>query len=544
MKVRKLIALGATALSVLTLAACGNSKGASGHKGQLNLALPSEMPSLDPSLGVDNESLEAMSNTEEGIYRLGKDSKPENALATHTTISKDGLHWTFDLRHGVKWSNGDPVTAQDFVYSWRRTNTPKTGGQYAYLFDGVKNADAIQKGKKSVNSLGIKADGKYKLSVTLEKPIPYFKLLLGFPVYFPENEHAVKQFGKKYGQSSATQVYNGPFRVQGYKGTNTKWSWVKNKTYWDKKHVKLNKINFQVVKESNTQLNTYNSKKIDMTNLSGDQVAQYKHSKDYLYRAGSSVTYVSLNMAKVPAFKNEKIRAALSYAISRKQLTNNILQDGSTPAKTFTPPKLAKDPKTGTDFAKEATVNGALTQNLSKAKTLLKEGEKETGINDLHFNLLADDSDTGKKNAEFLQSEFQKLPGVKVDVTNVPNKTRLTRMTDKNYDATVTLWGADYSDPYTFALFTTNAPYNNGSWTDASYDQNVKDSANKNALNKEARFQNLVKADQTLVKSYAILPLYSGSYFGSGPFLQRPYVKGVIYNSAGLNWNYKSVDVK
>lgn len=545
MKVGKILALGAAAtLSVLTLAACGSSQGASGHKGQLNLMLSAEMPTLDPSIATDNESLTALSNTQEGIYRLGKNSKPENALATKTTVSKDGLHWTFNLRHGVKWSNGDTVTAQNFVDSWRRTNNPKTGSQYAYLFEGVKNADAVQKGKAKLSSLGVKADGKYKLSVTLSKPIPYFKLLLGFPVFFPQDQKAIDKYGKKYGQTSATQVYNGPFKVSGYKGTNSKWSWVKNNTYWDKQHVKLDKINFQVVKESNTALNLYNSKKVDMTQLTGDQVAQYKNNKNYIYRPGSSAAYVELNEDKVPAFKNQKIRAALSYAISRTQLTNNVLQDGSKPAKTFTPPKLAKDPVTGEDFASEAEVKGAVTQNLTKAKQLLKEGEQEAGISDLHFTLMADDTDTGKKNAEFLQTEFQKLPGVKVEVNNVPYKTRLTRSAAHNFESVITLWGADYNDPYTFALFTSDGTYNDGLWKNATYDQNVADSAGKNALNKEARFKNLITADQTLVKDYGVLPLYTGSFSGSGPFLQRPYVKGIIYNSAGINWNYKEAYVK
>ncbi|MGR6687078.1 peptide ABC transporter substrate-binding protein [Furfurilactobacillus rossiae] len=544
MKVRKILAMGATAtLSVLTLAACGN-KGASGHKGELNLMETAEMPTLDPSIATDDVSMTALSNTFSGIYRIGKDAKPQNELATKTTESKDGLHWTFDLRHGTKWSNGDPVTAQDFVYSWQRTNSPKTGSQYAYLFEGVKNADAVQSGKMKPSALGIKADGKYKLSVTLSKPIPYFKLLLGFPSFFPQDKKAVDKYGKKYGQTSATQVYNGPFKVQGYKGTNAKWDWAKNNTYWDKKNVKLNKINFQVVKESSTQLNMYNSKKADLTQLSGDQVAQYKNNNNYIYRPGSSAAYLELNEEKVPAFKNQKIRAALSYAVSRSQLTNNILQDGSKPATTFTPSKLAKDPKTGEDFAKEAAVKGALTQNLTKAKQLLKQGEQEAGISDLKFTLMADDTDTGKKNAEFLQSEFQKLPGVKVTVQNVPYKTRLTRSAAHNFQAVVTLWGADYSDPYTFALFTSDGTYNDGLWKNATYDQNVKDSAGKNALNKEARFKNLVTADQTLVKDYGVLPLYTGSFSGSGRFLQRPYVKGIIYNSAGINWNYKYAYVK
>lgn len=185
MKVRKILAMGATAtLSVLTLTACGN-KGASGHKGELNLMETAEMATLDSSIATDDVSMTALSNTFSEIYRIDKDAKPQNELAMKTTESKNGLHWTFDLRHGTKWSNGNLVTAQDFVYSWQRTNSPKTGSQYAYLFEGVKNSDAVQSGKMKLSALGIKANGKYKLSVTLSKSIPYFKLLLGFPIFSP-----------------------------------------------------------------------------------------------------------------------------------------------------------------------------------------------------------------------------------------------------------------------------------------------------------------------------------------------------------------------
>lgn len=547
MKLRRVLALGAVAaIAAVTLTACGNgSKSASSHKGTLNLTTSAEMPGLDTSKVTDNSSLTALSNTQEGIYRIGKNSKPENALATKTTVSKDGLHWTFDLRKNTKWSNGDKVTAKDFVYSWQRTNDPKTASQYAYLFDGVKNATAIQNKKADVKSLGIKADGDYKLEVTLEKPIPYFKLLLGFPIFFPQDQKVVEKYGSQYGMKADKQVYNGPFKVEDWTGTNTKWKWVKNSSYWDKQAVKTNTINWQVVKESNTALNLFNSGKVDRTQLQGSQVANYKNNKNYVYYQGSTSAYLELNEAKVPAFKNQKIRQALSMSLDRKQLVNNVLQDGSKAATGLIPSKLAKNPKTGADFAKDSQVPDVTDHDLSKAKALLKEGEKEAGISDLNFTLLADDTSTAKQNAEFLQSQFEKLPGVKVSLQNVPFKNRLTKSSNGDFDAVITLWGADYNDPYTYSsLFTADNSQNNGKWVNEQYDTDIKNSADKDANDKQARYNDLVNAEKTLTKEVGVIPMYWGTASGSGPMLQKSYVKGVIYNSAGVNFNYKNVEVK
>ena len=197
---------------------------------------------MDPSKVMDTIGGDMLNNTMEGLYRLGKDSKVEPGIATKTTVSKDNLTYTFTLRKNAKWSNGDKVTADDFVYSWRRTVDPKTQSQYSYLFEGVKNIDDITAGKKAPSTLGIKSVGQYKVVVTLTKKIPYFKLLMGFPSFFPQNKTAVEKYGKKYGTSSKYMVYDGPFKMTGWTGTNLSWTLSRNKNYWDKSHVKLDKI--------------------------------------------------------------------------------------------------------------------------------------------------------------------------------------------------------------------------------------------------------------------------------------------------------------
>ena len=249
MKVKSAVKLGAVALaSTFVLAACG-SKTSSAKKSTVNFMESSEIPTMDTSKVTDVVGMTQLSNSEEGIYRLGKNSSVHNALATSTKESKDGKTWTFTLRKNAKWSNGDKVTAQDFVYSWQRTVNPKTASEYAYLFSGIKNADKISAGKANYKTLGIKADGKYKLTVTLDRPIPYFKLLMGFCIFFPQDQKVVEKYGSKYGTASNKLVYDGPYKQVGWTGTNLKWKLVKNPQYWNKKNVKMDTINYQVVKD-------------------------------------------------------------------------------------------------------------------------------------------------------------------------------------------------------------------------------------------------------------------------------------------------------
>ena len=306
----------------------------------------------------------------EGLYRIGKNSSIQPGLATKTKVSKDGKQYTFTLRKNAKWSNGDKVTAKDFVYSWQRTVAPKTASQYAYLFEGIKNADAINKGKKPLSSLGIKADGNYKMTVTLDKKLPYFKLLMGFPIFFPQNKAAVQKYGKKYGTSSSTMVYDGPFKINKWTGSNLNWNMTKNKDYWDKKAVKLQKINFSVDKSTNTSYNLYQSGKLDFTKLSVEQAKQLSSKKGYQVFKMAQTTYLEYNQ-KHKVFQNKKIRQAISYAINRKQLATKVLGNGNEPAKGLTSTGLMS--YKGKDFANDAYSGGTGTSyNKAKAQKLLK----------------------------------------------------------------------------------------------------------------------------------------------------------------------------
>lgn len=547
MKGSKIAGLAAIAVVALTLTACGSKNSDSGKAGSyasdqsINWMESSQLPSMDISKATDEISLNMLNNTNEGIYRLGKDNKVEPGMATKTTESKDGKTWTFKLRD-AKWSNGDAVTAQDFVYSWQRTVNPKTAAQYSYIFSGVKNADQIMKGKKAPSTLGIQAVDKHTLKVELDKNIPYFKLLLGFVPFFPQHESFVKSAGSSYGTTASGVLSNGPYTIKGWTGTNDKWSLNKNSKYWDAKNVHLKKLNDQVTKDSSTALNLFQSGKLDEAVISGNQVKNMLNDKSMTVLPQARLGYLEMEQKKVGAFKNLKIRQAMSYALDRKTFTKNVLGDGSFVAPGFVTKNLAKNPKTGADFTKDADSNGTgVTFNAKKAKSLWKQGLKEIGKKSLTINLMSDDTPREKNTAEYVQSQLQKeLPGLKINVQAIPYKQRLAKSVAHQFEMVLTLWGADYSDPSTdLGILTSTNSYNNGQWTNKQYDKYVAAAANASVEQKEERWNNMVKAEQTLMKDQGVIPIYQQTL----PRLMNQKIKGVIYNTAGTPYNFKDAYV-
>ena len=539
MKLAKIAAAGSVAaLCALTLGACGSKSSDSASKQVLNWNESAELPTMDLSKATDVVSFDTLNNTMEGLYRLGKDSKIEPGLATKTKVSSDGLTYTFTLRNDAKWSNGDKVTAKDFVYSWRRTLDPKTNSQYAYLFEGIKNATDVMNGKKSTKEVGVKADGDYKLVVTLDKQIPYFKLLMGFPTFFPQNQNAVEKYGSKYGTASKYMCYDGPFNLTKWTGTNLSWSLKKSDNYWDKKNVKLDSINFKVNKSNSTAYNLYQSGKLDATSLSAEQAKQLKGQSGYTVRQAASTFYFQYNQTK-PEFQNKKIRQAISMVIDRKEFVNKVLGNGSIPSKGLVSTGLAT--RNGKDFADASYVKDGATVNFAKAKKLWAEGLKEIGKDSLTFGLLSDDTDGAKKTTEFIQSAIESnLKGAKVECANVPFKTRLNRTNQGQFDVVISAWGADFADPISFLdMFTSNNSYNAGKWKNAQYDKLIEASKSTDAGNAGKRWNDLVSAEKILIQEQGISPLYQQAT----AWMVKPKVKGVIYNSAGANYNFKNAYV-
>ncbi|AQW21909.1 peptide ABC transporter substrate-binding protein [Lentilactobacillus curieae] len=524
----------------LILVGCGNSA-TSSKKQSITTSTDTELSTIDLSKTTSISAFNVLNNVDEGLFRLGKNSEVQPGIATDSKVSNDGKTYTFNLRKNAKWSNGDPVTAQDFVYSWRRTLDPKTASQYGYLFSGIKNADKIQNKKAAPSTLGVKAEGKYKLVVNLEQKIPYFKLLLGFPVFFPQDSKAVAKYVSKYGTTAKTMVYNGPFTLSGWNGTNLSWTLKKNKDYWDKGKVKLNSIKFNVVKDPSTGLNLYNQKKLDMAQLSATQAKQMGNKPNMVSRKQSSSYYIAFNQ-KIKAFKNKKIRQAISMAINRDTLANKVVGGGAVETDSFVSKGLAVSPKSKTDFTKDVTAPASMKYNQAEARKLFKQGMKEVGKKQLKFTLLNVDTYDQKQLSEYLQSAIEKtLPQVKVSLNNIPGQTVLSRQADQDFQVTVANWFADFSDPVTFLnILTSKNPSNISKWSNKQYDSLIDKTNGVDGSKPEARWQDMVDAQNLALKEQAIVPLYQSGE----KWLINSNIKGIVYNTAGANYNYKEAYVK
>ena len=529
---------------VTVLAACGKHISQSSGNGKyassqvLNLSYPSSLDSIDIS---NMSGYGSTGNIFESLYRLGKNGSITPGLAKSTKVSKDGKTYTFTIRN-AKWSDGSKITAQDFVYSWKRTVTPATKSQYAYLFSGVKNADEIVAGKRSPSTLGVKAQGEHTFIVTLDKPITYFKKLMTYPLFGPISEKAVKKWGSKYATKAQYMLYSGPFKLTGWTGTNNSWQFVKNNQYWDKKAVHLQKINYTVNESTTTTLNLFQEKKLDLTQLASEQVKNMKSSSDYTTYPYSITAFLVYNFQDSnatikKALNNAKIRQAISLSINRKTLVKNVIGDASTVSKTFVPQDLVKDAKTGKDFADESTVKNSTSYNKALAQKLWKQGLKETGIKKLSIQLLASNDEPNKPISQYLKSALEKnLDGLTVNLSNIPSKVASSRAQSGDFDLYLSGWGADFNDPIShLQIMTNNSGYNYGKYNSSTYNALVNKAQNQDANDTSARWQDMINAEKTIMKDQGITPLYQTVY----SYLQNPKVKGIIHNTAGTQWNYK-----
>lgn len=547
MKLNRRVLLGALALCSLSLAACGGkvdeskkeSNKETGSEQVYNFIERQEMPTADPSLATDEVSFNTINNVYEGIYRLDKDNRSQPAGAAEMAeVSEDGLTYKVKLREDAKWSDGQSVKAEDYVFSWQRTVDPATASEYAYIFEAVKNAGKITKGELKKEELGIKAIGDYELEITLEKVTPFFDYLLALPNYFPQRKDIVEKFGKDYTVKSENAVYNGPFVLEDFDGpgSDTNWKYVKNDNYWDKETVKLEKINVDVVKEAPTALNLFQDGQADDTYLSGELAQQMKEDPNYLTLKLASTFYLESNQQdeKSP-FRNANLRKAISYAIDREALVTQILANGSTVPKGLVPADFVFDPKNNEDFTKEA--KDVVSHDVKKAKEYWDKAKKELGISSLEFDLLVDDTANAKKMSEYLQGALSEaLPGMKLTVSSVPFSVRLDRMSKGDFQIATSGWFADYADPSSFLdLFVTDNSYNRGHYSNEKYDALVKSASTTNANKPEERWQDMLDAEKVIMDDQGVIPVFQAAEAR----LRAEKVKNVVNHSTGAKYDYK-----
>lgn len=520
------------------------SSGGGGGEQAFNVVVNQEMPSADLSLATDTISFSALNNVYEGLYRLDADSKPQPAGASEAAeVSEDGLTYKIKLREDATWSNGDPVTAADYVYGWQRTVKPETASEYGYLYAPVKNAEKITAGEMAPGELGIKAVGDHELEITLEKATPYFDYLLAFPSFFPQKQTVVEEHGKDYASNSDNAIYNGPFTLADFDGpgTDTEWTYVKNDHYWDKDTVKLDKINVSVVKEASTSLNLFQDGQADDVILTGELAQQMANDPAFVSQKEATTYYLELNQREDNSpFKNENLRKALSYAIDRDALVNSILGDGSVAATGLVPSEMTFSPSGNEDFAKAA--GSVLAYDQDKAKEHWEKAKQELGKDTFEFDFLASDTDSTKKILEYIKGAVEgTLDGITLNLSPVPFAVRLDRSNAGDFDILMGGWGADYADASSFTdLFVTGNSYNRGRWSNKEYDEVVKASATTDANDPEKRWEDLIKAEQTIMAEQGVVPVYQKAE----AHLRAEKVKGVVAHAAGAQYDYKWTSIE
>ncbi|QJD83784.1 peptide ABC transporter substrate-binding protein [Cohnella herbarum] len=548
----------AVTLAGSLLAACGNNNAAEpsgsatasasagsgkGSKQEMVMNYRADPPALDVSIAESAASFTILGAISEGLYRLDKDMNPQPALAAELpTISEDGLTYTIKLRDGLVWADGSPLTAKDFVYSYQRTLDPATKASYAFILTWLKGgqevieADTPEKLKAAKENLGVKALDEKTLELKLDIPRAYFTAQLAFLNYYPQKQEFVEAQGDKSGADADKVLGAGPFVL-------TKWDHEqqlvleKNPKYWDAANVKLDKVTLNIVKDTATGLNLYESNKTDYADIKGDQMKPYE-GKSELHRKSELVTgYLNFQQSKVPAFANVKVRQALSMAIDRQGLVDVVLKNGSVASTGYVP--NGNSDGNGAEFRK-VVGDTEVPFDAAKAKTLLAEGLAEVGISSLpQVSVMGDDTETGKKLLEFLVSQWKTNLGITVLAEPLPHATRLERELSKNYSIVSTLWGADYNDPMTWLdMYVSGSPFNTQDWKNAKYDELIK-SANKELDNK-VRAEKMHEAEKILLEEAAVFPLF----FRSSPFLIKDKVEGLILPPYGPDFELKWTSIK
>jgi len=496
----------------------------------LNVMIDVEVASLDPQIATDGTSFEVIRQLVDGLYGLDADGMYRPNIAKSVEKSPDGLKYTFKLADEAVWSNGTPVTAHDFVFAWRRLVDPKTASEYNFIMEtaGVKNAQAITKGELATTELGVKALDDKTLEVVLDVPVPYFESLMFFPPFFPVNEKFFNEAGGNFGTSAATYLSNGMFVLSEYEPAATSFKLVKNEKYYKKDKVALSGINYQVIKDSQQAVLSYQNGDIDVMTLHGEQAEQFVDDPEFIKVQRGYLWYISPNL-KTKGLDNLNIRKAMAQAFDKKAVVEIILKDGSLVADYNVPVRLAIGPD-GKDFRETSPTYNSY--DVAAAKKNWEAGLKELGVKELKFSMVVEDTESAQNVAQFLQEQLQtNLPGLTITLEVMPKKNRLLRMQNGEYELGLTRWGPDYADPMTYLdMWITDSPYNYGKYSNPAYDAMIVDAKKgKLATDINARWEELKKAEKISADDVVIMPIYQNS----DAALVKSNIKGMAYHLMG-----------
>lgn len=549
-KIKQLLSLVLVSALSLGLISCGNNSTSSvdsnktestnGTTSQsadsLKVHIDVEVASMDPQIATDGTSFEVLAAVTEGLFSVDNAGAPIKALADTVEKSEDGLKYTITLKD-AKWTNGTPVTANDFVFAWRRLVDPKVASEYAFIVGiaGIKNADAIAAGEMELDKLGVTAKDEKTLEIELDTPVPFFESLMSFPSFLPVNEEFFNQCGDSFATSPDTILCNGSFKITSYEPAATTIELVKNEDYWDAGAVSLSGIKYQVIKDAQQTMLAYQNGDLDVATLSGEQVEQFQSDTEFNNIMAGYLWYISPNQ-KVAGLENENLRKALALSFDKDAIVNNILKDGSIVADFAVPTLLATGPD-GKDFREGSKTY--LSCDKVKALEYFEKAKAELGKDSFAYTMIVEDTESAQNVAQFIQAEIQTtLPGVTINLEVMPKKNRVERMQEGTFELGLTRWGPDYADPMTYLdMWTTDSPNNYGFWSNPDYDSVIQ-SAKKGelALDVEKRWEALKEAEGVVMDAAVIFPVYQKG----NAVMIKSNVSGIEFHSVGINRVFKN----
>ena len=542
MKKKILAALLAAAMTVTMLAGCGVPGGGKeeGESSESNekvfrYSTRTEPTSLDPTKSnsiPDNEIQHAI--TESLVRNTGGEVYP--GVAETWEVSEDGLTYTFHLNPDAKWSDGQQIKAQDFVYSWQRLMNPKTAAPYAFIGEYIKNGYQVEKGQMDPSELGVVAQDDTTLVVTLEHPTAYFLSMIGAQAQFaPLRQDIVEKYGKDFAADAEKNIYSGPYKLTSSK--NQKWVFEPNEEYWDADSIKLDRVELSYVQTQDTALAMYEDGELDYVELPSAAVPTYE-GKDNVFRNGN-VDYFYFNCSN-QYLSNKNLRLALNYALNRNDY-NDLVNNGiSAPSASLAFSGLKGVEKT---YGEESTLQSyPLDGDEAKAKEYLNTALSELGLSnpsDISLSITTTDAETSKKQAEVCQEMWTKTLGINVTIQQVTYNEVLSRQKSGDYEIAWGGWGSDYDDPYSYLeLFKSGSSYNYSRYKNDQVDQLLE--ASQQEVDAKARMDMLHQAEQIIVDDAAFLPQAEREVH----YLLDDDVKDLhfFYCSINIDWVYADIE--
>jgi oligopeptide transport system substrate-binding protein len=499
---------------------CGRGGVVEEHTAQgiLDIGNGAEPQELDPYVVTGFTEHKIISSLLEGLVELDpKTLEPEPATAESWTVSDDGKVYTFKIRQTAKWSNGDPLTAHDFVYGWKRHLSPGLGSEYSYMLHCIEGARDYNEGKiTDFAQVGVKALDDHTLEVRLNNPTPYFLSMQVHQSYFPVHRATIERFGRidergtKWTQPG-NYVGNGPFKLTVWKPGEVI-TVVPNEHYWDAAKVRLKAINFYPIESSQTEERTFRAGGLHITGtVPIEKIRVYQQDHPELLRMDPffETYFYRLNVTK-PPLDDVRVRRALAMAVDRKTLVERVTKGGETPAHFLTPPDT-----------KGYTCETTIPYDVAEAQRLLAEAGYPGGQGFPPIELLYNTLESHKQIAEAIQNMWKRDLGIDVVLTNQEWKVYLNSLSSLNYQVARSGWIGDYLDPNNFLeCFLTDGGNNRTGWSNAEYDGLLAQAALSNDPAERNRlFQ---QAEAILMQEAPVIPIY----FGKRKYLIRPEVKG------------------